>query len=90
MKRRAAAEPVIAHLKAEHRMDRNHLKGRECDRFSAVLAAAGYNFGLLLRWLAPIWHAIFDAFSRKPTASRSAPNWPVRDSSRATPEVLKR
>ena len=28
MKRRAAVEPVIGHVKAEHRMDRNYLKGR--------------------------------------------------------------
>jgi len=35
-------------------MDRNHLKGREGDRINAVLAAAGYNFGLLLRWLAKL------------------------------------
>jgi transposase, IS5 family len=54
MKRRAAVEPVIGHLKAEHRMGRNHLKGREGDRINAVLAAAGYNFGLLLRWLAEL------------------------------------
>ncbi len=54
MKRRAAIEPVIGHLKAEHRMDRNHLKGRQGDRINAVLAAAGYNFGLLLRWLAEL------------------------------------
>ena len=52
MKRRAAVEPVIGHLKAEHRMGRNYLKGPEGDRINAVLAAAGYNFGLLLRWLA--------------------------------------
>ncbi|MGA2999519.1 MAG: IS5/IS1182 family transposase, partial [Bradyrhizobium sp.] len=26
------------------------LKGREGDRINAVLAAAGYNFSLLLRW----------------------------------------
>jgi transposase, IS5 family len=37
MKRRAAVEPVIGHLKAEHRMERNHLKGREGDRINAVL-----------------------------------------------------
>ena len=52
MKRRAAVEPVIGHVKAEHRMSRNYLKGRDGDRINAVLAAAGYNFGLLLRWLA--------------------------------------
>jgi IS5 family transposase len=51
MKRRAAVEPVIGHIKAEHRMERNYLKGRDGDRANAVLAAAGYNFSLLLRWL---------------------------------------
>jgi IS5 family transposase len=39
-------------------MDRNYLKGRDGDRINAVLAAAGYNFGLLLRWLAEFLRAI--------------------------------
>src|SRR5262249_1699246 len=51
MRRRSAIEPVIGHLKADHRMDRNHLKGSHGDRANAILAAAGYNFHLLLRWL---------------------------------------
>jgi hypothetical protein len=42
MRRRAAVEPVIGHIKAEHRMGRNYLKGRDGDRTNAVLAAAGY------------------------------------------------
>ncbi len=50
MRRRAAVEPVIGHVKAEHRMERNYLKGRDGDRANAVLAAAGYNFSLLVRW----------------------------------------
>jgi transposase, IS5 family len=50
MRRRAAVEPVIGHLKDDHRMRRNHLKGRQGDRLNAVLAAAGYNFSLLVRW----------------------------------------
>ncbi len=50
MRRRAAVEPVIGHVKAEHRMERNYLKGRNGDRANAVLAAAGYNFSLLVRW----------------------------------------
>jgi IS5 family transposase len=58
MKRRAAVEPVIGHVKAEHRMDRNYLKGRQGDRANAILAAAGYNFSLLLRWLAELLHAL--------------------------------
>jgi IS5 family transposase len=61
MRRRAAVEPVIGHLKAGHRMDRNYLKGREGDRANAVLAAAGYNFSLLLRWLEALLCALIAA-----------------------------
>jgi IS5 family transposase len=50
MKRRAAVEPVIGHIKNEHRMDRNYLAGKAGDAINAVLAAAGYNFRLLLNW----------------------------------------
>jgi IS5 family transposase len=61
MKRRAAVEPVIGHLKAEHRMGRNYLKGRDGDRANAILAAAGYNFALLLRWLRKLLRALLQA-----------------------------
>ena len=72
MKRRAAVEPVIGHVKAEHRMDRNYLKGRVGDRINAVLAAAGYNFGLLLRWLAELLRAITRAFAETLPAQKIA------------------
>jgi hypothetical protein len=54
MRRRAAVEPVIGHVKAEHRMGRYYLylKSRDGARIDAVLAAAGHNSSLLLRWLA--------------------------------------
>ena len=58
MRRRAAVEPVIGHLKDDHRMDRNHLKGRDGDRANAVLAAAGHNFRLLLRWFEQLLRAL--------------------------------
>jgi transposase, IS5 family len=51
MKRRAAIEPVIGHLKDDHRMGRNYLAHSTGDAINAVLAAAGYNFRRLLRWL---------------------------------------
>lgn len=70
MKRRAAVEPVIGHVKAEHRMDRNYLKGREGDRINAILAAAGYNFSLLIRWLAELLRALLLLL----TAGRLMPN----------------
>jgi len=51
MRRRAAIEPVIGHIKNEHRMDRNYLAHTQGDAINAVLAAAGYNFRQLLTWL---------------------------------------
>ena len=72
MKRRAAVEPVIGHVKAEHRMGRNYLKGRDGDRINAVLAAAGYNFRLLLRWLADLLRVYFlAAFTSAPTSQKT-------------------
>ncbi len=47
LKRRQAVEPVIGHLKQDHRMRRCWLNGPEGDALNAVLCAAGYN----LRWL---------------------------------------
>ena len=52
LRRRSAVEPVIGHAKSDHRMGRNFLKGVHGDAANAVLAAAGYNFGRLLAWLA--------------------------------------
>ncbi|WP_158815417.1 IS5 family transposase [Methylocapsa sp. S129] len=51
LRRRSAVEPCIGHLKAEHRMGRNHLAHMTGDAANAVLAAAGYNFRRLLAWL---------------------------------------
>ena len=62
MKRRAAVEPVIGHLKAEHRMGRNYLAHSAGDAINAVLAAVGYNFRLLLNWLRLLLRAILATF----------------------------
>lgn len=51
LRRRSAIEPVIGHMKNDGLLDRNHLKGRDGDRINAILAGAGHNFRLLLRWL---------------------------------------
>jgi transposase, IS5 family len=53
-KRRSAIEPVIGHMKQDHRMDRNYLKGAAGDKMNAILAACGFNLRKLLRaflWL---------------------------------------
>lgn len=51
MRRRSAVEPVIGHLKDDHRMGRNHLAGSDGDAINPILAAVGYNFRRLLAWL---------------------------------------
>ena len=68
MKRRAAVEPSIGHLKNEHRLERNRLKGAAGNAINAILAAAAMNFQKLLRafWrtllysLMQVWNALID------------------------------
>jgi transposase, IS5 family len=51
MRRRAAVEPLIGHIKNEHRMGLNYLAHASGDAINAILAAVGHNFRLLLTWL---------------------------------------
>ena len=51
IKRRSAVEPIIGHLKNDHHLDRNYLKGQEGDKINAVMAAIGYNFARLLKYI---------------------------------------
>ena len=51
VKRRVAVEPIIGHLKGDHRMARNYLKGVAGDRMNALLAGCGFNIRKLLREL---------------------------------------
>ena len=61
-RRRAAIEPVIGHLKSDHRLKRCYLKGLIGDAINLMLAAAAFNlkkwvrdnpvFGLRFFWAA--------------------------------------
>jgi len=42
------AEPVIGHIKVEHRMERLHHQTGDAN--NTILADAGYNLRLLIRW----------------------------------------
>jgi transposase, IS5 family len=82
LKRRAAVEPTIGHLKSGNRLDRNYLTGREGDQINALLAAAGYNLRKLLRWVvfAPIfwlWQRLAVTLNVK-TALHNAPHRTAR------------
>ena len=49
LKRRSSIEPVIGHMKQEHRLGINYLGGIEGDRFNPILAASAFNLQKLLR-----------------------------------------
>ena len=65
LRRRAAIEAVIGHLKTDGHLGRNYLKGRHGDQINAVLTAVGYNFRRILNslsnLLAPILIAVLSA-----------------------------
>jgi transposase, IS5 family len=46
--RRSAIEPIFGHLKSDHRLERNHLKGKDGDRMNAILSGCGFNLRKLL------------------------------------------
>jgi transposase, IS5 family len=70
LRRRSAVEPAIGHLKSEHRMGCNYLWHREGDAINAVLAAVGYNFRRLIRWLSLM---LFEILSRLSLELRLSP-----------------
>ena len=62
LRRRSAVEPVIGHMKSDHRMGRNLLLGSHGDAANAVLAAARHNFCRLPAWLAELWRVFIMAW----------------------------
>jgi IS5 family transposase len=48
-RKRAGIEPVIGHLKSDHRLNRNHLKGFAGDQINVLMAAAAFNFKKWMR-----------------------------------------
>lgn len=77
MKRRAAVEPTIGHLKRDHGMDCNALKGSAGDMMNAIMSACGLNFSKLLKQLFVFFYLWFE--KRKCDKSSSllpiSPTW---------------
>lgn len=48
-RRRAGIEPIIGHLKSDHRLKRNFLKGFVGDQINLLMAAAAFNFKKWMR-----------------------------------------
>ncbi len=62
-RRRAAIEPVIGHLKSDHRLNRNFLKGFTGDQINLMMAAAAFNFR---KWMRAVifWRQKIGSFIR--------------------------
>ncbi len=65
-RRRAGIEPVIGHLKSDHRLKRNFLKGFVGDQINLLMAAAAFNFKkwmreaiLWLQFMKSLWQICF-------------------------------
>lgn len=61
IKRRSAIEPLISHLKSDHRMQRNFLKGVVGDAINLLMAASGFNFR---KWIRKIIFWLFQWYNR--------------------------
>ena len=61
MKRRAAVEPTIGHLKSDYRLERNRLKGRVGDALNALFSAAAMNLKKLLGFILAFLLRLFSA-----------------------------
>lgn len=73
LRRRAAIEPVIGHMKSDGHLGRNYLKGRRGDQANAVLTAAGHNFRLWLRRLLRLILAVvLDALTPQSAVQRTS------------------
>ena len=59
LRRRAAIEPIIGHLKSDHRLKRNFLKGQMGDSINLHLAAAAWN---LKKWIMDFFGFTLESF----------------------------
>ena len=58
--KRAAIEPVIGHIKHDHRLNRNFYKGIVGDNINIMLAAAAFNFKRMMNRLKTSLWQIFE------------------------------
>lgn len=71
---RAGIEPVIGHLKQDHRMSRNYLLDEQGDMVNTLLAAAGFNLRKMLQRLKAEAIKIFAEF----ISYTFTPNWNLK------------
>ena len=76
-RKRAGIEPVIGHLKSDHRLSRNFYWGLFGDSINVMLAAAAYNFKRAIRVLFCAFLQILHS-PQMPLSDLIKPNWCLR------------
>lgn len=62
-KKRAAIEPIIGHLKSDHRLSRNFYGKIFGDNINVMLSAASFNFKRMMnKWKSSFWHFLNSLF----------------------------
>ncbi len=62
-KKRAAIEPIIGHIKTDHRLNRNFYKGVTGDNINIMHVAAGFNFKRMInKWKSSYWQFLLYYF----------------------------
>lgn len=70
LKRRAAIEPHIGHMKSEGKLRRNYLKGTLGDALNALLCAIGHNLRMIWRRIRYLFVIIFEFVSIESMAKK--------------------
>jgi len=83
LRRRSRIEPIIGHLKSDHRMGRNFLNGSFGDGINAILAAVAFNLVKCVRCLKKRYFLAFLLkfdlfFSQKYRANTTLGTWVLR------------
>jgi hypothetical protein len=79
IKRRAAVEPRIGHLKSAHRLQRDALRGTLGVSIKALLSAAAMNFSKPRGFHLNIWLALLDPLQPRRSRTCAARNAIFRD-----------
>jgi IS5 family transposase len=74
-RKRAAIEPIIGHLKSDHRLSRNFYKGEVGDAINVMLSAAAFNFKRMMRKWKSSFLQFFYRFFISPFFSFCNPNF---------------
>ncbi|RJE73060.1 hypothetical protein BGP76_03715 [Reichenbachiella sp. MSK19-1] len=65
-RRRAAIEPIIGHIKKDHRAVINYLKGKTGDKINFIMSASGFNYKKLMKKLRAIALWLYTKLQNKP------------------------